>query len=402
MRLSVFSKCVSILFTIIVAGSPIVAGPPSLVFAQQITEQFEKPMPKVEFMPKAEFEERTNLILEESEEDLSLSFSLRVDKDWVESGQGGVGDIVLGRNVLKELKKFFGPPSLTVRSKLVIEAVGLEYDMTIEQWFSQYLLSNGYSLQGLEVYDNDNAEALYVLLDQDISYAVRSVARVNGRHVLFAQYFVPVERWHDEKVMQAQTLDSFRLGTEVKEHVEEMETYKFLDISEFKYPVTWKLRALPVRSIDRMKVELLKLAEVEGSDGKMRNRLDGQIDVEMVSIYASDTLEEEFERFREALAEKGMVLGDVIEQRDDFLLGEQYDFVDTQVYKVTSAAARLIDHELWVTIMSSGEYYYFVTLFTPARDQNFFLWARNAETYKLVTSLIKPQQDDNFAQTYEE
>jgi len=367
---------------------------PHMAFAQQVTEQFKKPMPKVEFMPAAEFEAQTDLITEKMPDDLALSYSMRVPKNWKASGGVGAYNITVGNKVLTELKTFFGPPSVTAeRSKLVIDAVGLDYGMTAEQWFMQYLLANGYNLQGLEVYDKDNAEALYVLIDNNISYAVRSVARMNGKRVLFAQHYIPVERWHDEKVMQAQMLDSFRPINDVEVHVEEMESFQFLDIAEFQYPTTWTLRALPIRSIDRMKVEIIKTAVVETSDGKPQTRLDGQIDVEMASIFASDTLEEEIEKFRSALADKGLVLGDVIEIRDDFLLGDRFDFVDTQVYKVTDVDAKLIEHELWVTIMAAGDYYYFVTLFTPSRDHDYFLWGRNVETYKLITSLIEPKGD---------
>ena len=231
-----------------------------------------------------------------------------------------------------------------------------------------------------------------MLIEDSISYAVRSIARINGKNVLFAQHFVPIERWHDEKVIQAMMLQSFQAKTKIEADVEKMTQYQFLDLAEFEYPESWVLKSLPIRSIDRMRVELLKTSTLSNEYGKEQKRLDGQIDVALVSIYASDTLEDEVERFRELLAEKDLIMGDVIETRDDFLFGDKYDFVDTQVYRVSGKSERLLEHELWLTIMSRGDYYYFVSLFTPSRDNDYFLWARNTETYKVIVGTIKPME----------
>ncbi len=367
---------------------------PQAVFAQKITEQFEKPMPEFDLLPQAEFDKQTKEFDRDFQKDEALSYKLRVPENWSESSKGGLGDVAVSNKILGELGKFYGPPTLTSRSKLVIEAVGLDYNMTAHQWFVQYLLANGYNLQGLKTHDGNNAEALYVLIEDGVSYAVRSVARVNGKRVVVAQHFVPIERWHDEKVIQAQILRSFVLKNKVQAYVEEMDAYQFLDLAEFKYPRSWALKALPIRSIDRMRVELLSTATVKKGYEKAQTRLDGQVDLALVSIFASETLEEEIEWFRDNLAEKNLTLGELIEVRDDFLLGDRFDFVDTQVFKVNAQTAKLIEHELWLTIMSKGEYYYFISLFTPSRDHDYFTWARNTETYKLIISTIQPQEDE--------
>lgn len=378
---------------LVVALSPLAVYAQSQGQGQRLTEQFNKPMPKVDIIPKEEFDKTSNFLEEKFPEDPALNFDINIPKNYTDISKGGLGNINVSNKVLGELRKYYGPPSLSERSRLVVEAVGLDFTMTAEQWFIQYLIENGYNLQGLEVYDRNRAEALYVMIDKGVSYAVRSVARINGKRVIFVQHFVPIDRWHDEKVVQASILHSFHITHPVNDFVEEMEEYQFLDLAKFRYPVSWELRALPVRSIDRMRVELNNVAELEDDYGKIKSRLDGQIDVELVSIYASETLEEEIDRFRAELSERGMILGEVIENRDDFLLGDRFDFVDTQVFRVTNENSNLQEHELWLTIMSSGEYYYFVTLFTPSRDKDFFKWARNAEAYKLIVSLIEPEDD---------
>ena len=359
--------------------------------AQKVTEQFKKAMPKVELMPEAEFKEGTEVFKQDYPDDPALNFEMRIPKGWTDNTKGNFSNIEVRDKVMGELRKFYGPPSLSERSRLVIEAAGLDFDMTAEHWFIQYLLENGYNLQGLRAINNDKAEAAYVFIENGFSYVVRAMAVINGKRILFAQYFVPVERWHEEKALATGILNSFNVTKPVEVFVEEMEEYQFLDLATFKYPTSWNLRALPVRSIDRMRVELNNVSEIEDDYGKKYVSLDGQIDIELVSIFASEKLEDEIDRFRSELSKRGMTLGEVIESRDDFLLGDKFDFVDTQVYRVTNEQSHLLEHELWMTIMSAGEYYYFVTLFTPSRDKDYFMWARNAEAYKLVVSLINPE-----------
>ncbi len=364
------------------------------VSAQDIKDQFTAPMPEIEMTPISEFKKNSFEAELDSARAPELSFFIRIPDGWTDTTKAGI-DTQIGQKVLNELKNFYGPANLYApRSHVTVEAIELEYDVTAERWFIQYLLANGYNINGLEALDNKKADALYVFINNGVSYAVRARAIVNGKKVLLAQYQVPVERYQEEKVHMEHVLNSFDVKKFIKEYVEEMSKYQFLDIAEFEYPVSWKLRSLPIRSIDRMKVELFNIREIEtGWYGDKEARLDGQIDINLVSIYSSETLEDEFEKFKAEIEEKGLSMGDVLEERDDFLFTENYDFVDTKVYSVAGLEANMIEHELWVTIMLADEYYYFVTLFTPSRDHDYFLWARNVESYKLVTRNLQPQED---------
>lgn len=154
---------------------------------------------------------------------------------------------------------------------------------------------------------------------------------------------------------------------------------------------------MPIRTIDRLEVQLVNTYSVENDARRKTLRLDGQIVVTLVSIYDTETLEDELEVFKEDLLKKGLIMGEVIEARDDFILGDRFDFVDTQVYQAIPDEKRLIDHELWLTAMSAGDYYYFVSLFTPSRDEEYFKWARNVETYKLVVNEIRPRSNSDSA-----
>ena len=360
------------------------------VFAQKVTEQFKKPLKSFELTPKKEFLAETDLISETMAQDETMSYQIRVPKNWKKSDKNNFDNIVVSDRILAELGKYFGPPALNARSRIEVEAAGLEYQMSAEQWIMQYLLHNGYNSNGMKVHDTKRAEALYVLIEDGDSLVVRAVAQINGPNVLFAQYFVPVERYHEEKATQVRVLDSFQPTKVSNKLAQEMKTFQFLDLATMQYPETWTLRTLPIRSIDRMKLEILNTVDMEDVYLNVTTRLDGQVDVEMVSVYATDTLEEEIERYKASMAERGLILGEHLETRDDFLFGDRFDFVDANVYRLTDENNRLTEFEGWITVMSAGEYYYFISLVTASRDQDYALWARNSETYKLMASLVEP------------
>lgn len=365
---------------------------PHSAFAQKVMEQYRKPMPEFDLLSSGEFTENTEPLVLKTFGDPALNFEIRIPKGWENMTKGRPEDFSVTNKIMGEIVRFYGPPDIySERSYLTVEAMSMDYYMTVEQWLMQFFLSSSYNVQGLTVHDDTRAEALYVFIKNKVSYAVRASVYTNGKHVMYAQYVVPIERWHDEKVMQKMVLDSFDPITPVKEYIEEMQRYQFLDLAEFMYPVSWELKALPIRTIDRMEVLLLNTHYIHDGSHTGKIRLDGQIGIDLVSIYASETLDDELNYYKEDVAEKGLVMGDVIENRNEFFLGDSYDFVDTQVFKVTDENERVIEHELWLTIMSAGDFYYFVSLFTPSRDDDYFKWARNVETYKLVVNEIKPR-----------
>lgn len=368
--------------------------------AQKVAEQYKKPMPDIARIPTDQFAAESTLYSEGTEDNPALAYEIRLPKNWQQSQSAQLGSLSANSTLLGEIGKFYGPPSMDGRSRVEIQANTLEYKMTAEQWMIQFLLSSGYNAQGFKVYDNNTAEAVYVLIEDNLSYIVRGLARFNGKQVLFVQYFMPIERWADEKVLQATVVDSFKLKNKIDEYPEAMEKYEFLDLAALQYPVSWKLYAYPISSIDRMKISLSNVTKIDdGKDGQ--TRLDGKIDLEMISIYEIESLDKEIAKQEEALKATGLVLGDVIETHDNFILNPDYDFVSTRVFEMSGANSKHKGYEYWMTVISAGDYYYFLTLLTASRDNDYPLWVHNVETYKLIAGLIEPSLN-SAATNYEE
>ncbi len=353
--------------------------------AQKILEEFNKPLPVVEPIDPAKFQEETVEYNVMPLEDEVLSYSVRLPKTWAEFGGGGIKNYSLNNNLLGEIARYDGPPGIGPRSRFTVQALDLEYQLSAEQWFLQYILTNGYNLQGMKVHSDKKVEGLLVIVEKDISYIVRTVAQINGKRMILAQYFISDQKWYEENVMQGAAVSSFKLTHLKDEIIEEMLQFQFLDIAEFDYPVSWELRAPPLRSIDRMAVKLLMLA-AKGS-------LNGRIEVNLASAFVVESLPDEIKGLKKSFEDKGLAFGKLIEKKTGYQFNDDVEFAAVEAYEVKGTASKLVDYEVWFTIMYSGDYYYFITLLTPSRDADFFVWSRNSETYRLIVESIEPQPE---------
>jgi hypothetical protein len=218
---------------------------------------------------------------------------------------------------------------------------------------------------------------------------VRSVVQLNGKNVIFIQHFLPIEEWHDNKGMQAQMLESFKLKRPNNSPIEEMKDYTFLDIAKFEYPESWRLKANNIRSVDRMKAEILNLAEKNVGADNIQS-LSGRIGFHLVSIFATKGIDEEIEEFQLGLSDKELYVQEEMGDYTDFVFEDPNFIAESYVYRVVDKHRGIQDYEYWLTVMGHGDYYYFVTMLTPARENDFLKWSRNTQAYKVVAKNFKP------------
>lgn len=370
---------------------PGVAGYPA--YAQQnVADLLSKPMPVFDPMPIEEFKAKTKVSKDTPLGDPYLEYEVSLPEGWEKSQNQSISGFSLNKKILADFGRYYGPANLGARSMLTIKASEREYESTAEQWLLNYVLENGFSVQGMKSYSPTRAEAVYILVQGDQTLIVRMVVITNGKRVVVAEYTLPSEEWHTEKALQARVLESFHLKKEDTGLVEEMAQSQFLDIAEMQYPVSWEIQTTDIRSIDRLDASLLRVAQrLKGS--QPIQILNGKIDIYLISSFVVEDLEKETVDFKAQIKETGLVLGEIIEEPEDMVIDDKMEFAYTEVYKAVDPAKSNINYEFWFTIMAAKDYYYFTTLLTPARDQDFANWSRNTQTYRLVSKLLKPQEN---------
>ncbi|MEM9469647.1 MAG: hypothetical protein AAF988_05735 [Pseudomonadota bacterium] len=345
-----------------------------------------KPLTAIEYMPESEFGSMTKLVEDVPYGDKFLSFTVRLPSDFmlsmgqekldIDSGASGS----LGRQVLGVVSRFISPPKEHLRSFFTLEALELTYEISARNWFINYVVSNGLTLEQVGAGTENEVEAIYVEIINDTTYVVRARAIKNGPRMLMARHYLPQQFYSEDRVLQAQIIRSFELTNKEDVGIEELDGYGFLDQSYFRYPASWDIQVPYIRSINRMQAIIYyNLKE---------DRLDGQINVFLTNKSVKTSPVKEIEFYRDKAEVEGYKLGSLIE-RIEATYHPDMKYGVTEVYSYIPSEYNLLDYELWFSFMEGEDYYYVMTLLTPARQADFYTWARNTEAYLITLSELR-------------
>lgn len=373
---------------------------PQYAFAQvdnkvDIFERLKKPMPEIPLPSYDKFVDATKPVAKKPYDEDVLAYSMRIPKDWTVGEDKTSTNFVLSKKLFLELSSYYGPPTISGRSRIVIEALNMEGNLTAEQWYIKYILEGGYTTEGLVVHNTNKVESLMVVMEKDFSYYLRSLIMINGDKIIMVKYFVPMHYFKEQAVMQAMAISSFQMNHPMKRQYGETSFYRFLDIAEIKYPSDWKVYAKPVRNLERLKVTVLNTRKIGNNYNPETKKMgtmatEGKLDVTIISSAVNNTLIEEITEYKEQIESEGMLIGERLSEDYNFTYSDKIDFALTEVYQGLDSADNLSEYEFWFTVLVGGNYYYFIMLLTPSRNDMFGIWAENIENYKLIVSNFKP------------
>ncbi|MBK9585119.1 MAG: hypothetical protein KA099_08210 [Alphaproteobacteria bacterium] len=369
-----------------------IAGFPNSSFSDggDALARFKKPMPNIDLLPEKDFLESTKEHKVIPYGDKTLAYTIRWPKDWDQAEDKGSSNFELNTKLFTSINIWYSPPRMGGRSRLEVKAVDLENQLSAEQWYLKNLLQTGQTLEGFIVHSEKKVEALMIVMEEDVSYYLRTVTIINGKRVLQAQYYVPMFFWNEEKVMQAQCLSTFDISYPTEETIEKLEKFQFLDVAEVMYPETWRSHAKPLKSIENMNVKFLNVRKTKNKMERLDESIEGQIDVTLVSSLTSESLLTELENYKKNMEGTGMIVGKKIETIENFKYNENYSFAASEAYEGIDSSNDSMDYELWFSLLVSGNYYYFVSLLTPSRNESYNVWALNTQTYKIIINNIRP------------
>lgn len=344
-------------------------------------------------LPEAQFNAATKLLSEKAPyNEPRISYSLRVPKNWTDNIQQAAEtkDIVpsdktmLSTSVLGIIGRYVGAPKNLLRSYIMIEAQSLDYEISAQNWFVNFILRNGFSLTALTEKSPQEVEAMYVQVDKDQTFVVRARIMLNGSSLLVLRYYLPAENYEEERALQEQIVGSFRLLQPVNERVEKQALYGFLDQSYFNYPESWTLKEKSIFSVERMSALLY-----QARNDETKTILEGHFKINVISRLLKTTLADEIKNFKDTLKIPNYAVGALIED-------VKYDYDPSiksgraQIYKlVPTDSVNMKDYEFVVTVMEGDDYYYITSMITPSRQEDFYTWAQNMEAARIINESMR-------------
>jgi hypothetical protein len=326
----------------------------------------------------------TREIESDPDQDPNLAFKMRIPKDWQSSDDVGLRNFMLSSKVFGEIARYFSPPSLDLRSSLSVSAMEMDQRIKAKNWFLHYVFTQGYTLEGMRVDSDDKVFAQYVLIEDDVPYTVHAVAISSGRRVIIAQYYVPYALMDRNDGLHKRVMESFELINPNDNDAMIFDTYTFLDFVKFDYPSNWELRTPQIRDIERMDATLINILNDQ--------QMNGKISVSLLSHAIPNlNINEEVKKAHTAFIETtNFELGDMVETIDTYNFHESVESGVVEVYNLYPQN-NFVGYEYWFAFLNDQDYYYYViTMVTPARSADFYVWAQNIEIFQFIVESIRP------------
>ena len=356
-----------------------------------IFSRFKKDMPAIKLLSDEEFEKVSKQVKKKPYGDRALAYKIRIPKTFKEKESGSSSNFVLSSKLFLELNSFYGKPTVDGRSRLEVSVLKLDKNLTAEQWYLKYIIEGGYTTTGFVVHSKKKVESLMILLEMDRSYYIRTIVVLNGNNVVMMRYYVPVGNMNKEAVMQAQVSETFEVLHVVERPLDEMSIYSFLDIIDLKYPKGWKVYTNPVRDVDRMSITVMNMKDFFDHRGNLKSSsTEAKMDVTVVSSSSQSTLVEEVAKYKQKMESDGLLIGKKVDNREELSYNENIDFALTEIYEGGDGSSEFNEYEYWFTVMVGGNYYYFLMMLTPSRNDNFGIWAENTQHYKRIIGEVAP------------
>jgi len=354
----------------------------------KVMPSFDSELSEEDFLPQS------IPIEEDPAGDKYLTYRINLPDDWQKSKdimrEGDNGDVMLSNRILRMLAKYTGPADRYDVSYLTIQAMTLEHAISPKMWLLNFIAENGYTVLGFDEEEDVFAECLGVKVIGDRSYTTRMKAMINANHMVLVSYFVPDrnvavdKRWEKERAFQQRTVESFAFVNPKRVKIEMEDTYSYLDLIRFSYPKSWKREMVKTFSVEGMEATLINTF---GED-----RLAGEIRIRVISTDTDSSLPQEVKRLYKELQGSGHVVGGLIEVHDDYKYPPHINYSRVEVYaaRSTDRMGREIDYEVWLGVLAEHDFYILVTMQTPAREKEFYLWAQNSETFKNILQSFRP------------
>lgn len=333
------------------------------------------------------FDQLSKTYQKEPYNDPSLAFQVNIPKGWIDITARELGDkgwpeeAMLSSRIFTTISEFRDGAITYDQSFFEVKAIELEHQITAKNWFFNYMLLTGYTIQAMTVLSDTSAEALYVYVRDDMSYITRAKVFMSGTRIILVTYTMSDRRWKNERQRQQDVLSSFRLLNPEPVKMDLLDTHQYFDIVRFDYPENWRLATPNVYGLDGMDVRIFQTND----DGNVN----GEMFVSIISTELEISLKDEIKKIRDDLAERKIRIGSLVGTIDDYEFHPHIYFNKVEVYDALYRNADTITHEFWLAILIEENFVYIVTMITPNRKTELYTWARNAEAFEAVVQSFR-------------
>ncbi len=329
---------------------------------------------------KKELKERFHLIKDMPYNNPELAYKILIPKGWEsESIQAESKD--LNPNTLKPLAIFKGPEHGGANPFVQIQAVQLIREITAANWLRHYAIATERKLLAIKPISDNFADSVMEFLIDGHPFTARATASIDGDRLFFMLNLALSSTYDKLAEIFGVPVVSFNLQRgSSKKSIEKHIPYNLDEIVRFNCPDSWKYRLVTEERPEGKEAADLFSHDPDGNVcGRMR--------VKSVERNVSSGVETQIQDTISEYRDGNVIVDDLLESVEVEIGSDRFD---TGVVKAFSAHVdgNEIRQEVWVAVIEVPEYYIVVSLLTPFREQDFFLWAINRRAYDIVLETL--------------
>ena len=325
-------------------------------------------------------------------EKADLEFEILLPSDWTGEDKAINGAAGLNQEITGEVARFWSPMMMTQRAFCSIDVLKLKHEISARNWLQNYLIVNGYLLQGdVTEINNKSAQAQYIraVPETGMSNFGYISALVSGSYIVTARFEIPTQLKDYLAFLQKKSVDSFKLLYPKEGAIEDQKVFTLVDALKFTYPQSWKIANPDFRDMNRLTVEIKNIREGSGQ-GLKTQIVDGYIRVLAVRRMRTTDLMTEIDEFRKFFDETMAMEFSKMLSSGKSDAYERFLFNRYEIYDVTNRKMKgKVAQELHLVVLGDKDWYVFVFLFTPKESAGLYNWARNVQSFQEVINSIK-------------
>lgn len=334
--------------------------------------------------------------------DTELEYSVSLPKSWVKSNFAQFG--LPGEEkylILTNIARYFGPAIGDVRPYLWIEAVRLKREVTARDFMHGYFANRGLSSETERINSEKDAEALFVEVENQGSYAVHGRFIIHGDTLVLVKMAVPVLSYKDLKNLSGYVVTSFDLKNSISRKIEQRKTFKLLNVLSFEHLGSWTPAHVERKSTLKTGMELHNLHKDGGLNGviyikayrKTANLDESTIWPEITEFLSGRGFSILEEKENDELSTPSTVNGyDSFEQKT-------YDVTFKELLKksdfdIERGDDNIIRQTMHISRFDNGNYVTYALLITPDNSKYYTVWAQNMFAYNLLLKTLDIREKD--------
>jgi len=315
--------------------------------------------------------------------DPQLEFDILLPKDWTAEQTMSAATSDLDRKILGDLAHFKSGFMGTMQAEVNIQAIRLEHEITAENWLKNYVLQNGYSIQGKVIPLSERKANVYCTSTTDgKSNFIYATVEFNGSNAIIVSFESPLSIKEPLTFLRQKVVDSFRFIITGERPIEAQKNFSLPDALKFSYPESWTINDQDTRDMNNMSMQLYNHGSGEQVNGMIRfvavrrtANTDFKKEINTMKTYFDGFLGLEFKRLVSSSTLSGVP--------------PRFVFSRYETYQVKSKKENTVSQELRLVALGDKDWYIFIFMLSPSDTENFYLWACNTQAFDIILRKLR-------------